>query len=222
MVMPWSHGRQGRRIATSVPLTRVQTVEGTKLLLDVRSAAAFARGFVPGSISIPNLDCLAVLAAGGALAGRELIFISEYTGQIPAAYAHLVEQEKLQIAGMFGPELLSECQRAQISLGQLEEITPETLAIRVAAWNTTVVDTRGTPECEHARISDALQIPIEELKTALWGLPLQTALVVICETGERASLGASLLWNVGFEKVAFLKGGLRWYQRLGLPLDEAA
>jgi rhodanese-related sulfurtransferase len=96
-------------------------------------------------------------------------------------------------------------------------VEPDTLAVRVAAWKTLVVDTRSPAAFERARIREALHIPPDNLTSSLTGLPAETVLCVVCESGNRASFVASVVWNLGFRNVSFLKGGFTAYLESRLP-----
>lgn len=100
----------------------------------------------------------------------------------------------------------------------VEDIDPDTLAVRVAAWKTLVVDVRDANAFRAARIPEAILIPFEELATALRGLPIETSLSIVCETGEQSRIAGNLLWDLGYRNVAVLKGGFVSYLQRGLPV----
>ncbi len=89
----------------------------------------------------------------------------------------------------------------------IEHIDADTLAVRIAAWKTLVIDVRGAHALQAGRIPEAILIPQNELSTSLRGLPLETSLTLLCETAEQSALAALALWNYGFHKIAVLKGG---------------
>jgi hydroxyacylglutathione hydrolase len=49
--------------------------------------------------------------------------------------------------------------------------------------------------------------------------PRTQPLILVCETGSRSSIGASLLTAAGFTDVANLTGGIVAWRRDGLPLE---
>lgn len=100
----------------------------------------------------------------------------------------------------------------------IEEIDADTLAIRLAAWKTVALDVRDRNTISAGRIPEAILIPLSQLTTSINGLPLETSLSLICETGAESSLAASILWSLGYRKLAILKGGFESYVRQGLPV----
>jgi rhodanese-related sulfurtransferase len=100
----------------------------------------------------------------------------------------------------------------------IEEIDADTLIIRMAAWKTVTVDVRDRSVFPGARIPEALSIPLSELAASIRGLPLETSVSLVCETGVDCSLGASILWKLGYRKLAILRGGFANNLQLGLPV----
>ncbi|MBV9405743.1 MAG: rhodanese-like domain-containing protein [Acidobacteriaceae bacterium] len=100
----------------------------------------------------------------------------------------------------------------------IEHIDADTLAVRIAAWKTLVLDVRDANASQSGRIPEALRIPISELARGVRGLPLETCLTVVCDTGEQASAAAVTLWDCGYRNIAVLKGGFSSYLERGLPV----
>ena len=101
----------------------------------------------------------------------------------------------------------------------IEDIDADTLAVRIAGWQTLVLDLREENAFRAARIPDAILIPRNELATALQGLPVGTSLSLICETWEQSRSAAELLWDMGYHRIAVLRGGFATYLERGLPLS---
>jgi hydroxyacylglutathione hydrolase len=114
--------------------------------------------------------------------------------------------------------VLQEWQTGGGPLGTIEELEAEPLAVRVAAWKTIVVDLREPHAFRLAHIPEALNLPLKNFRFSVAGLPHQTSLTVVCETGDRSSFAASLLWNMNYHNVAILRGGFRRYLEAGLPV----
>jgi rhodanese-related sulfurtransferase len=192
--------------------------ESDTLLLDLRSLAAFASGFIPGSFHLPDPGCLELLRTNGLLKGRKIFVVADEADQIVRCRESLTAGLGLEFGGGAGPRLIEDWRKRHGELGSLEPLDAGTLAVRVSAWKTVVVDTRSRAAFAHARIREALHIPPDNLTGSLAGLPVETALCVVCETGNRASFSASVLWNLGFRNMSFLRGGFAAYVESRLPL----
>jgi hydroxyacylglutathione hydrolase len=49
--------------------------------------------------------------------------------------------------------------------------------------------------------------------------PRDQSIVLVCESGSRSAIGASLLTAAGFSDVTNLTGGIAAWRREGLPLE---
>jgi rhodanese-related sulfurtransferase len=104
----------------------------------------------------------------------------------------------------------------------IEQVNADTLAIRIAAWKTLVVDLREVSAFRCIRIPEAIQISLPDLRASVQGLPLETSVSLVCETGEKCPAAASILWNLGYRKIAVLTGGFATYVNRGLPVTTIA
>lgn len=82
-----------------------------------------------------------------------------------------------------------------------------------------VLDVR-TPE-EHAshRLPDAVLVPIQELQQRVGELDADANWLVVCAHGQRSMFACQFLEQMGFERVANLRGGLAHWASSGLPLE---
>jgi len=200
-----------------LPLTGA-TQQSDALLLDLRSPAVFASGFIPGSFHLPDAGCLELLRANGLVRGKKIFVITETDEQMAQYGKAMASGLDLEFGGAWGPAGVDEWRKRHGDLGSLELVEAETLAVRVSAWKTVVIDTRARAAFKRARIREALHIPADTLTGSLTGLPAETALCIVCEMGKRASFAASVLWNLGYRNVAILRGGFAAYLESHLPL----
>lgn len=184
-------------------------------MLDLRPATAFAAAFIPGSVSLPDFHAPELLAKTG-LADRRLYLLAE--GAEPVERAAEFFKDSDSIAGWFRPEIIEWWKEIQGRTAWFEAIRPDTLAVRVAAWKTTVLDVRGEEAFRRMHISDAIRVPIDGITGALEGLPLTTSLSLICESGMQCSFAGSLLWNAGYRNIAIVDGGFQAYLEQRLPV----
>jgi hydroxyacylglutathione hydrolase len=198
------------------PLAAV-TRESDTLLLDLRSPAVFASGFIPGSFHLPDVGCLELLRTNGLLQRKKIFFVADDPDAIARGRESLASLN-LEFGGGCGTDLIERWRKHHGDLASLEVIEAGTLAVRVSAWKTLVFDMRSPAAFERMRIPEALHIPPDNFALSLAGLPAETAVCVVCEAGDRASFAASVVWNLGFRKVAFLKGGFAAYLENRLPL----
>ena len=198
-----------------------ETQESDMTVVDLRNAAAFAGGFIPGSFHLPDVECVELLRANGLIEGRRIYGVADEPEQIARCGEIRASGMELEWGAWSSPKTM-ELRTRRGTLGSLEALAADRLAVRVAGWKTLVIDTRGRAAFATARIPESLCIPLDNLASELAGLPAGTALCAVCETGSRASFAASLIWNLGFRNVSFLRGGFAVYRELRLPLAKSA
>jgi len=84
-----------------------------------------------------------------------------------------------------------------------------------------VLDVRTAAEqcCELCALDGSVLIPLDELRARVPEVPREKPVVVVCQTGRRSGLGASILRKAGVARVASLAGGIVRWRELGLPLS---
>ena len=83
----------------------------------------------------------------------------------------------------------------------------------------TLVDVRAPGEYESEHISSAINIPVADLRVRHPELDRTRPVVLICSTGHRSSMGASILLQNGFENLYNAAGGMTGYLAAGLPTN---
>jgi hydroxyacylglutathione hydrolase len=82
-----------------------------------------------------------------------------------------------------------------------------------------LADVRARGEYESEHISEAISIPVADLRTRHTEMDRSRPVALICSTGHRSSLGASILLQNGFEDVYNVAGGMTGYLAAGLPTN---
>jgi rhodanese-related sulfurtransferase len=94
-------------------------------------------------------------------------------------------------------------------MGSVPEISPATLAARLAAGERLVLlDVRRPDEHETARLDHSVLIPLHELTERLDELDPSEETVVYCHHGVRSLSGVVILARAGFARVVSLAGGI--------------
>jgi hydroxyacylglutathione hydrolase len=123
------------------------------------------------------------------------------------------------VAGFATLDVLQQIRSAGRRLGTVATVDPQGLAARLEADGPQVIDVRGTSEWRNGHLPRATHIYLGELEQRVAGANKETAIVVHCETGTRASIAASLLLARGFTDVTVLRGGYTAWRNDGLPVN---
>jgi hydroxyacylglutathione hydrolase len=94
---------------------------------------------------------------------------------------------------------------AQIAPLELEGMIRRREAIRV-------LDVRARKEFVDFHIDGSINIPVAELRTRYRELDTQQAYALICGSGQRSSLGVSILKQKGLHNIFNVAGGIIGYQ----------
>jgi pimeloyl-ACP methyl ester carboxylesterase/rhodanese-related sulfurtransferase len=84
-----------------------------------------------------------------------------------------------------------------------------------------VVDVRTRAEYDSDRIPGAVRVPFYSLGTKIeeMGIPKTESIVLYCEHGPRASIGAFFLRLAGYENIYSLEGHMKGWRMSALPLE---
>ena len=84
----------------------------------------------------------------------------------------------------------------------------------------TIVDVRDANEFAAGHLPEAKNIPLGDLSTRLGELEKfkNKSIIVVCQSGARASSAAAKLAKAGYADVVNLDGGVAAWKKAGLPL----
>jgi rhodanese-related sulfurtransferase len=80
---------------------------------------------------------------------------------------------------------------------------------------TVLVDVRSVSEYDRFHLHNAINIPVADLRKRYVELDPTKETVIICGSGQRSSMGASILKQKGFKKVFNAAGGMKGYAAAG-------
>jgi hydroxyacylglutathione hydrolase len=105
---------------------------------------------------------------------------------------------------------------AGLKTNHVRQISAENLHDMVIGnSNFVLVDVRAPTEYEDNHIEGAINIPTADLRTRHNELNKQKTTILVCSSGNRSSLGTSILKQHGFENVFNVPGGMTGYSAAG-------
>jgi len=185
----------------------LRLAKGGARLLDTRDADAFAAEHIRGSINI-GLSGRYASWVGTLLDPAQSIVIVAAPGKEEESATRLGRIGFDRIAGYLrGGVQAARARPAEIVRGA--RVDREVLTKRLAAKGPPqVVDVRTNGEWNAGHIEGALHIVLDDLSKNLAHVPKDRELVMVCKSGYRSSIAASLLRAAGFERVTDLAGGM--------------
>jgi hydroxyacylglutathione hydrolase len=184
-------------------------------LVDVRHPECFATSFLQGSLNIPISPTFCQWAGWMLPINQPIGLIVENTH----VYFEIVDQ--LRLMG-FDQEMwiihLDDNHQISATMNSFPMMEVEELA-KQSSPSIYIVDVRTLEEWRVGHLSHAHHIELNILENSLHQLPKDQSIALLCRSGHRASLAASLLRKHGFLSVINIRGGMQAWNQAGLPLE---
>jgi hydroxyacylglutathione hydrolase len=183
-------------------------------LVDARPIAEFARGHIPGALSIELRPVFASWLGWLVDADRPVVFVLNDNQDRAELVRQCLSVGYEQLPGELDGGMAA-WRAEQLPVSRLDLVEPDAL-------HGTVVDVRQRSEYVSGHIPGALHIELGRLPDAADTLP-PDPLTVVCGHGERAMTGASILESYGRADVSVLAGGPDdWATATGIELVHGA
>ena len=196
--------RRGARSLDEIiakPLSPAEVLASDAIVLDVRDAAAFSAGHVPGSINIGLGGQYASWAGTLLDAGQKLIIVADDRQRAEEAVMRLARVGLENVAGYLDGGMAA----WNGPLETVEQIDVNELRERVHEVN--VLDVRRPAEYEAGHVPSAVNVPLDVLEEHLAELDRSRPLAVICAGGYRSSMATSILQRHDFDALYDVVGG---------------
>jgi hydroxyacylglutathione hydrolase len=188
-------------------------------LVDGRSRYAFAREHIPGALNI-ELDSSFGTYVGWLLPFNQpiMLLVEDEAGRREAV-VQLVRIGYEQFDGYLDGGLTA-WKAAALPTEAFEMIDVETLYRRWQAHTPmTVLDVRREEEWRAGHIPHARHLHLAELPQRIEEVPHEEPVAVVCRTGHRAEIAASLLAATGRKVIVVGQGGMADWLERGLPSE---
>jgi hydroxyacylglutathione hydrolase len=188
------------------------------LVVDVRTELQFDEAHVPGAVSVTALRAgfgskLAWLAGPDepiVVVGRDDADAHDAVGL--AAAVGVARVRGYLHGGM------TAWREERLDVDRIERLTVEELHRR--RGDLQVLDVREDAEWDRGRIPGSVHMPYHDLHAIPDGVDASGAVAVICASGQRAAVGASLLQRHGVAEVLHVvDGGVGTWERAGWPVE---
>ncbi len=187
------------------------------MIVDTRMPPDFGAAYIKGSYNI-WLDGLPTFAGWVLSYDTPILLVVEDRAHINQAVRSLIRLGYDQIIGYLYRGVEAWYNKA-LPIEQLGLLTAQELKNRLDQGDEFVLlDVRDNEEWENGHIEDVLHIYVGHLEERLNEVPRDRHIMVVCGTGERASLGASILRREGYYEVYNLLGGMTAWKNAEYPL----
>lgn len=184
------------------------------VIVDLRRPEAFGGAHIPGAVNVGAEQFLALWAGWVLPYDRTLLLVGDEGVDMEEARRCFIRVGLDDIGGHLQGGMAAwieagyeQAHLPQVSVRELRE-APEAF----------VLDVRSPGEWAAGHINGAVHIPAGDVAERADELPRDREIHVICGTGYRASIAASLLRRAGFPMVKNVVGGMGAWQRQVLPV----
>ncbi|HEX6284209.1 MAG TPA: rhodanese-like domain-containing protein, partial [Pyrinomonadaceae bacterium] len=191
------------------------------VLLDVRSAADFGAGHVPGSLNIGLGGQFAMWAGSLIPLQASIVLIADTAAQVDESVVRLARVGIENVKGYLEGGV-DNWRAAGFPVGSIPQVSVDELKEKLATTaDMQVIDVRRPAEYGNGHVPCALNAPLATLDQNAGQLPFEKdkPTAVICAGGYRSSAAASLLEQLGFTKLLNVSGGTGAWINAGYPVE---
>ena len=202
-----------------IPLSPAQfrdaVQQGNTIVLDTRTYESFGGLHVPGSCHIDSRGNFATFAGWIIPPDRDILLVAADPEQAHEASLWL-RRVGLDRAVGYLEGGITEWAKAGFPAGHVPQLSVEELHTMAESGRAmTLVDVRAPGEYEGYHVENSINIPVQDLRTRYQELDKNINAVLVCSTGIRSSMGASILKMKGFTDVYSVAGGMTGYSSAG-------
>ena len=191
------------------------------IVLDTRPAAQYATGHVPGSLFIGLSGQFASWAGTLLSSDASILLVTEDEERVSEAQTRLARVGLEKVAGYLSGGILAWHESGR-PLARTEQIGVDELSRRLASRAVKqLIDVRRPGEWTAGHIGTARHLPLHELEKRTAELDRSQPATLICASGYRSSIAASLLERRGFPSAINVLGGMTAWNAVALkPVDQ--
>ncbi len=185
------------------------------LVLDVRNYLSFGGQHVPGALHLDLNGNFPTFAGWVLPADKDILLVADSHQQAADAVRWARRTGVDGIVG-FLEGGMSQWAVSGRRTNSVHQLSAEGLRAKITGTDGfTLLDVRAPLEYEDNHLEGAINIPVAELRTQSSELDPEHPVVLICSSGNRSSLGCSILKSHGFKHVYNVAGGMTGYSAAG-------
>jgi len=196
-------------------------VDAGDIVIDLRDQRAFGAGHIPGAFGIGAGGSVSTWASWVVPYDRPILLVAPSPAAVPDAVRSLVRVGLDEVAGYLDGGVDAWVAAGEPTAG-VDQVSPSDLYTRLQAGaDIQVIDVRGDDEWAAGHIAGATHIMGGHLPASLDRVHNgDRQVVVVCRSGYRSTVAASVLERAGFARVANVAGGMNAWRQAGLPVGD--
>ena len=187
------------------------------VLIDTRMMLAFGGGHIAGSLNIGGSPMLSIWAGWLLDPDEPILLVLNEDSELDEILRLFIRTGYTKFAGYLVGGMKA-WDNAGLPLNEVGQMTVH--EIKKAGSRVQVVDVRAPSEWESGHIPGAKHLFLPELREKAGKLAKRKPVAVYCDSGYRASLGASILKQEGFPCVCNVPGSWQAWQKAKFPIEK--
>lgn len=184
-------------------------------VVDTRSYLAFGSQHIPGSWSLDINGNLPTFAGWVLPIDKDLLVVADSYKEAEETNVWLRRVGQDRVVGYLDGGMAGWVTKGY-KTNSVTQISSEDFHDMVTGSQKFVLlDVRAINEFEDSHIEGAINIPVADLRERYAELNKEDAIITICSTGNRSSLGVSILSQHGFKNLYNVAGGMTGYSAAG-------
>lgn len=190
-------------------------------VVDIRMAARFAEGHIPGTVNIPRdksfLNWCGALVPGD----RDFYLLTDADSEeaVKLVQFDLLKIGLRRLRGYFGRDILHEWKSLHGELDTVQQLDTQQLRKLTEQSKVQLIDVRGPDEWRRGHLPGAIHIPLASLPERMEELDPATPVVLQCGGGGRSSIATSFLQSHGMTNASNLADGYEGWVKGGFKIE---
>jgi len=206
------------RVPGLPPKTFAKAVEEkVGVLIDTRMMLAFGGGHIANALNIGGSPMLSIWAGWLLDPDEPILLVLNEDSELDEILRLFIRTGYTKFAGYLVGGMKA-WDNAGLPLNEMGQMTVH--EIKKAGSRVQVIDVRAPSEWESGHIPGAKHLFLPELREKAGKLSKRKPVAVYCDSGYRASLGASILKQEGFRSVCNVPGSWQAWQKAKFPIEK--
>jgi len=210
-----------RPTALSAEAVRERATDGG-VVIDVRTAAAYGNGHVPGALNIGLSGQFASWAGTLVSMGSSIVVVADDVEQVDEAVTRLARIGIETVEGYLEGGMLA-WDGAGFEVERVAQMPADELKARLDEHaDLQIIDVRRPAEYAGGHVPGATNAQLADLEKSVERFDPARPTAVICASGYRSSAATSLLERHGFEELYNVVGGTNGWVKIGYPVESSS
>lgn len=193
-------------------------IDAGHVVIDLRDQLAFAAGHIPGAFGVGSAGSLSTWAAWVVPYETPLLLVGARGEAVGDAVRALARVGLDDVRGCLDGGM-DKWIAAGYPVAHVQLLTPPEFVEAQQATPMAVIDVRSAEEYRGGHVRGARHIMAGHLADRVGDLPRDRPIALVCGSGYRSTVAASVLERAGFDDVVNIAGGMVAWQQAGLGVE---